>query len=269
MRKRWLIVGVLIVAITSMFGLDLLEEKMLFPAPPLSRSWLSKQAQLQGAEELQITAEDGVQLYGWRLAAEGPRRGVLIWFEGNGATVGQRPREFDQLRRDGWEVVQANYRGYPGSEGRPSEEGLRKDARAVYAVAAQIDGRVAVVGKSLGGGVAVGLAAERPLQWLLLESTFASAQKVATELWGWPVEHLIHNRFDSLKLAPKVRCPTMVLHGEEDYLIRISQAEVLSRALGAPLLRVPGGHNDPLMLQHWEEVKSWIEKVEAGKIRAR
>ena len=269
MRKRWLFVGVLIVSITGMFGLELLEEKMLFPAPPLSRSWLTKQAQAQGAEELGLTTEDGVRLYGWRLPAARERRGVLIWFEGNGASVGQRPREFEKLTTEGWEVVQINYRGYPGSEGRPSEEGLRKDARTVYDYAVKIDARVAVVGKSLGGGVAVGLAAERSLQWLLLESTFASAQRVAVELWGWPVEHLIHNRFDSLKLAAKVRCPTMVVHGEEDFLIRIPQAEDLARSLGAPLLRVPGGHNDPLMLQHWEEVKGWIEKVEAGKIRAR
>jgi uncharacterized protein len=269
MRKRWLSVGVLIVAITTMFGLEILEEKMLFPAPPLSQNWLSKQAQEQGAEELRLTTEDRVRLYGWHLKAAKERRGVVIWFDGNGASVGQRPREFGKLRNEGWDVVQINYRGYPGSEGRPSEEGLRKDARAVYDFAVAVDPRVAAVGKSLGGGVAVGLAAEHSLQWLVLESTFASAQRVATELWGWPVEHLIRNRFDSLKLAAKVKCRSLVLHGEQDPLIRISQAEDLSRALGAPLRRVSGGHNDPLMLEHWEEVMAWIEKVEAGKARAR
>lgn len=225
------------------------ERSMLFPAPTLPDGWLAAAARAQGAEELALRAEDGTALYGWHLRAPSSR-GVVVWFEGNGGSIGMREEEFARLTADGWDVVQVNYRGYPGSAGSPSEEGLRQDARAAWAYASRL-GRPWIFGKSLGGGVAIGLAAEVDARALVVESTFESARRVGGELLPWmPVGVFMRNRFDSAALAAKVRCPTLVLHGDADETIAVAHAHDLARAFPSPptVVTFPGGgHNDTFL----------------------
>jgi uncharacterized protein len=224
------------------------ERSMLFPAPTLPEGWLAAAARDQGAEELSLRAEDGTALYGWHVRAP-ESRGVVVWFEGNGGSVGMRGDEFARLAADGWDVVQVNYRGYPGSAGEPSEEGLRKDARAAWTYATQF-GRPWIYGKSLGGAVAIGLAAEVDARALIVESTFESAVRVGTELMPWvPVRVFMKNRLDSAALAPRVRAPTLLLHGEADEMISVRHAHDLVGAFpNARLVTFPGGmHNDTFL----------------------
>lgn len=245
--------------------LQAFETQMLFPAPTLPLAWLSAQARLQKAEEVQVRTSDGIALYGWYLRTSQPRRGVVLWFDGNGMSVAMRPMEFALLREEGWDIVHVNYRGYPGSEGQPSEVGLRRDARAIWDYAAAIDPRIWVIGKSLGGGVAVGLAAERPAALLTVESTFACVAELANTLFRFPVSGLMVNRFDSLALAPQVRAPSLVIHGTYDELIPLDHGKRLAAALNAEFMPIPGaGHNNALLLEHWEQVRAWMEKHLGG-----
>lgn len=237
-----------------------LERAMLYPAPDLPDGWLAVQARRQGARELALSAEDGTPLYGWHLPAGG--RGAVVWFEGNGGSIGMREAEFARLRAAGWDVVQVNYRGYPGSGGEPSEAGLRQDARAAWAYARSVAPRAWIYGKSLGGGVAVGLASEVDPLALVVESTFTSAVDVGRTLLPWmPVGWLMRDRFPSEALAAKVRCPSLVLHGEADTLIPVAQGERLAAALRAEVVRFPGaGHDDPLLLtpRGWDRLSQIV-----------
>lgn len=252
------------------------ERRMLFPAPVLPDGWLDAEAAAQGARVLAPVAEDGTRLYGWHLPAETPR-GAVVWFEGNGGSVGMRADAFRRLAAAGWDVVQVNYRGYPGSEGEPSEDGLRMDARAAWSFARGRTDNVWIYGKSLGGGVAIGLAAERveagdPPLALVVESTFASAVQVGAEALPWvPVRWLMRNRFDSVARAPRVTVPTLVLHGEQDTLIGPWHADALERALpDARGERFPGaGHNDALLTTErgWRALQALLARAEAGRAR--
>ncbi|MFN7147815.1 MAG: alpha/beta hydrolase, partial [Myxococcota bacterium] len=133
-RGRRLAAVVVVAYLLSVGFLASLERRMLFPAPVLPEGWLAAEARAQGARVLAPVAEDGTRLYGWHVPAETPRCAV-VWFEGNGGSVGMRADAFRRLAAAGWDVLQVNYRGYPGSEGEPSEDGLRMDARAVWALA--------------------------------------------------------------------------------------------------------------------------------------
>jgi fermentation-respiration switch protein FrsA (DUF1100 family) len=271
------VAAVLIVAYLLTMGLlAALERSMLFPAPTLPDGWLAAEAQAQGARELQPVAEDGTRLYGWHLPAPASR-GVVVWFEGNGGSVGMRPGAFRRLSDAGWDVVQVNYRGYPGSDGTPNEDGLRMDARAAWAVAKGLGGPVWIYGKSLGGGVAIGLAAEvcdagdAPLA-LVVESTFASAVRVGQESLPWaPVGLVMRNRFDSLARAPRVTAPALVLHGDADELIGPRHAEDLAAALpNARSERFAGaGHNDELLTtgRGWAALTALLAEATAGRAR--
>jgi hypothetical protein len=200
--------------IVAMF---LLEPMLVFPAPRVSQAQLSRMAQAAGAQELTLSSEDGTALYGWRL---GQGELLAVMFTGNGATVGGEPERYAWAASQGMAVLHVNYRGYPGSEGSPSESGLAMDARAMWQEALRTHpaDKIVLVGKSLGGGVAVSLAAElgraggvQP-RGLVVASSFTSAVDVARESYPWlPVGWLMRNRFESAAKAGDVRCPAVVL----------------------------------------------------------
>lgn len=250
-RRALLVAVACYAAVVALFAA--LETTLLFPAPRLSQAWLRTAAERVGARELALRSEDGTALYGWRIGDGSP---LVVFFDGNGSTVGAATDLYALLVAQGAAVLHVNYRGYPGSEGSPSEAGLRMDARAAWAEARRTHDAedIVVLGHSLGGGVAVGLAAERcaagePPRALALSATFTSAARVAREAYPWlPVDAIMRNRFDSLALAPAITCPSLVVHGEADTLIRPRHGRELAAAIeGARLLTVPGvGHNDPL-----------------------
>jgi uncharacterized protein len=238
--------------------LSALERKILFPVPAVPREWLREMAEQLGAEELTLTAADGVRLYGWRLRAAGER--AVLFFSGNGSSVGGNPLLYQRLVSAGFDVLHVSYRGYPGSEGVPDEEGLRRDARAAWdAMAAEMPAeRITLVGESLGGAVALGLAAEVGPRALVLLSTFESAVRLGAEAFPWlPVRAVMKNRFDSGALAGRVQCAVLIVHGTADSVVPAGHAQDLARRFPRPpaLVLVPGAdHNEDLLDQPaaWE-----------------
>ena len=244
--------------LAAMFAL---EPRLVFPAPRLTHTWLAEEATRAGAEELRLQTSDGETLYGWWLPAAGPR--AVVFFSGNGTSVGLDLPTYARWRNEGVSVLHVNYRGYPGSTGSPSEAGLRIDARTAWAwLRERREAQdIVVVGRSLGGGVAIGLAAEKSPRGLALLATYSSAVQVARDSYPWlPVGLLMRNRFNSVALAPQVRCPTVLVHGEADAMIGSHHPPALAAAFTTPprVHWVSGrSHNDPLLTDPtaWDAVR--------------
>jgi fermentation-respiration switch protein FrsA (DUF1100 family) len=206
-------------------------------------------AGLPEAEEAMLETADGERVIVWRVAPRG-QSPVILYFHGNGGSLRWRIDRFRALTADGTGLVALSYRGYGGSSGRPSEAGLMEDAQAAYAFAAARypPERIVVWGESLGSGLAVPLAAERPVGRLVLESPFTSAADVAAAMyWFVPVRWLMKDQFRSDLAIGKVTVPVLVLHGERDRVVPIGLGERLYALINAPkrLVRFPGaGHND-------------------------
>jgi hypothetical protein len=216
----------------------------------VSEETLQEWAAECSAQELYLQAEDGVSLYGWRLGQGSP---LVLYFGGNGSTVGAPVSRYEQIISEGMSLLHVNYRGYPGSGGRPFEDGVLRDARAAWKEARRTHGadEIVVMGRSLGGGVAVGLVSALPTEErpraLVLESTFSSVIEVGKDFYPFlPVGLLMRNRFDSLSRSPRVSLPTLVVHSQDDELISWKQGEALAQAIdGARFVAVSGmGHND-------------------------
>ena len=122
------------------------------------------QAGLSEAQEVELKAADGEYSLAWHVA---PRqdRPVILYFHGNGGALRYRVERFRTLIRDGVGLVALEYRGYGGNTGTPTEAGLIADAEAAYAFAAARYPAKQIVlwGESLGTGVAVALAARKPV----------------------------------------------------------------------------------------------------------
>jgi len=156
--------------------------------------------------------------------------------------------------------VFVNYRGYAGSTGVPSEAALVADARAVFDWLKPNRADIAVIGRSLGSGVAVQLAVSRPVSRLLLVTPFDSIVSVGRDALPWlPVSWLLKDRFESETYAPRVSCPTRVLIAQQDEVVAPAHARLLVKAFAAGVaeaIEVPGaGHNT---MQLWPEYVEFI-----------
>ena len=209
-----------------------MQDRLIFPAPGgIDREALDMAAREQGAATLDLVAQDGTALYAWHHQQDADR--LLIYLPGNAETVAENIGLHRLLLRDGWDVLALAYRGYPGSQGSPSERGLAMDALAAWGWATTTGGyspdRIVVHGRSLGGGVAAHLAEGSNPAGLVMEATFVSARALAKRAAPIaPVDWLFRHPFDTVERAPRVGVPTLLLHSKDDEVVPI---ELGGRAL--------------------------------------
>lgn len=190
---------------------------------------------------------DGLELGFW--AAEPlPGWPTLVVFHGRAGNAADRAPLLAPFAQAGYGVVLAEYRGYGGNPGSPSEAGFLLDARAHldWVAAAWGDAAPVVCGESIGSGVAVMVAAERPVRALVLDAPYTSVADLAAAMYRWlPARRLLRHHFDSISRLPAVRVPVLVLHGDADAMIPPEHGRRVAAAAGGPaeFVLLPGaGH---------------------------
>ncbi len=201
------------------------------------------------AEEVPLQSSDGEKLTAWHVPPRGDKP-VVLYFQGNAGALDLRVGRFAWVVADGTGLVALNYRGFGGSTGKPSEQGLIRDAVAAYefAVARYAPHRLVAWGESLGTAVAIALAATHEVGGLILDAPFTSAADVGAAAYPFaPVRWLIRDPFHSHERIGKVKAPILALHGERDRVIPIRFAEKLYALAPEPkrMVRFPlGAHVD-------------------------
>ena len=247
--------------------LYLLQEQLIFLRPPLADDDRHAVHLLSGTTEIRITAYDGTRLHGWlrHTATEPPARGLVIYFGGNAEEVSGQMHDAPMLAP--WSVAAVNYRGYGLSEGRPSEEALTSDALAIYdrlAKRKDIDpNHIVVFGRSLGSGIAVQLAAHRPVAAVVLVSPFDSLRSIARKQYPIvPVSLLLKHPFDSLAHAGGIEAPLLMIAGDDDDLIPPEYSRRLHDAWSGPkqwVLVPEADHNDiHLWPGYWPAMREFL-----------
>jgi pimeloyl-ACP methyl ester carboxylesterase len=245
---KWLAIVVGVVYCSGVALLYVRQRAMLFPIPPVGRT-APDAAGLPQAEEHVLTTADGEKVIVWHVPAK-PNRPVVLFFHGNGDFLAGRVSRFRGITSDGTGLVALSFRGYAGSTGSPSEQGLLQDAAAAYAfTAARYSAdRIVVWGFSLGTGVAVAVASEHPTGKLILEAPYTSTVDVAGSLLLIvPVSLLMRDQFYSDRRIARVKVPLLIMHGENDPAIPIRFGERLFGMANEPkqFVRFPaGGHEN-------------------------
>lgn len=246
---KWIAILLAAVYCAGLLVLYVRQREMMFPIPPAGRT-APDAAGLPEAEEHVLTTSDGEKVIVWHVPAKRGRP-VILYFPGNGDFLAGRVSRFRAITADGTGLVALSYRGYAGSSGAPSEEGLLRDAAAAYdftsgRYAAE---RIVAWGFSLGTGVAVALASEHPIGKLILEAPYTSAVDIAASAFRFvPVRLLMRDPFRSDERIARVTVPLLIMHGTNDLVISIVFGERLFALARGPkqFVRFAGGGHDNL-----------------------
>lgn len=220
-------------------------------------------------EDAWFQAADGTRLHGWYVPHENPLA-VVLFCHGNGGNVTHRIDKLQALNRvAGVSMLVFDYRGYGRSEGRPNEKGVLMDARAARAWLANRAGvaekEIVVAGESLGGAVAVDLAARDGARALILESTFTSIPEMAAYHYPWlPVKLLLRTRFDSLNQISAYHGPLLQSHGDADSIVPYEFGQRLFQAANSPkeFYTLAGtDHNDLPDRDYYQKVRQFLEEL--------
>ena len=200
-------------------------------------------------ENLTITTDDDIALHAWFIPQQSSEK-TLLFFHGNASNISHRGDSVKIFHDLGLNVLIFDYRGYGQSEGKPTEAGLYRDARAAWNYLTQTRGvnskDIVLFGRSLGGAVAANLASEVDAGAIILESTFSSARDMAQELFPL-LSYMIPLRFhfNTAKFVQKVNCPVLVIHSPDDEIIPYSLGRKVYDAANQPrlMLDINGDHN--------------------------
>jgi uncharacterized protein len=245
---KWLAFLAVVGYLAGLVVLFFAQRSFIFPIPQTSRT-APDAAGFGAAEEHLLTTADSEKIIVWHVPAK-PGHAVVIYFHGNGDFLAGLVGRFRDITSDGTGLVALSYRGYAGSSGRPSEQGLLWDAEAAHAFASARYGadRLVVWGFSLGSGVAVALAADQRIGKLILEAPYTSIPDIAAAAYPFlPVRWLIRDQFRSDQRIARVTAPLLIMHGARDSTISINLGERLFALAHEPkqFVRFPeGGHND-------------------------
>jgi pimeloyl-ACP methyl ester carboxylesterase len=205
-----------------------------------------------GAERISTKTPGGETLWGLHVPPTGPtpkERTLILGFGGN-AWNGEDVASYLHEIYPEADVVAFHYRGYRPSTGSPSAQALLADAPIVYdsAVERIRPARTIAAGFSIGSGVAARLAAERPLDGLILVTPFDSLKATAQGLYPWvPIGPFFQHEIDAASALEKSKVPVAIIAGERDDLILPARTAALRSRCGNLAFdeTIPGaGHND-------------------------
>lgn len=192
---------------------------------------------------------DGTRLQGWWIPRSNARA-TLLYCHGGASNRAADARWIGFFEHNRMNVFLWDYRGYGGSEGVPSETGLRRDALAAFdaAVGTAPDLPVILCGHALGAAVAARLALDRPAAALVLDSPFASAADMARRMRpDLPLAHFLSVEYDTAAcLAALPGLPKIIGHSPADPTIPFQSARTLLASAAPPktFVVLEGGHDD-------------------------
>jgi hypothetical protein len=235
-------------------------------------------------ENQSIAAEEqpseGEYLHGWWIpsaASESP--GTLLYLHGNGGNVGANVTHANRFHQLGFSVLLIDYRGYGcSSPPFPNEKRAYADAETAWNYLVRerniAPPEMTIYGNSLGGAIAIELARRHPeVKGLIVESSFTSSVDMAKYrgYWMFPIELLLHQRFDSIAKVPSLDVPKLFIHGTEDEVVPSYMSENLHEVASEPkqLYIVPGATHDPVANvaeeAFFQTVRQFLESIPKGE----
>jgi fermentation-respiration switch protein FrsA (DUF1100 family) len=224
---------------------------------------------LDGVEERKLVTPDGARIVAWYGKARSGEP-TLLYFHGNAGSLAARAERVRRFMAEGWGVYMMSYRGYGGGTGSPTEVANVADARLAYG-ALVLEGvepsSIILYGESLGTGIAVRIATERPVGGIVLDAPYTSIVDVAAQAYPFlPVRSFLVDRYETVKYIGQVHVPLLILHGEQDGVIPVAMGREVFRLANDPkrLATFPNGAHSNLYVDGngaLDALRAWVAEL--------
>lgn len=274
-RSMWLGIFLLFVAAYAVICVGARRIHRHFVYVPDPTYTAPKDTELEGVEEVKLKTPDGITLIGWFVPA---RDGMptLLYFTGNGGSVAGRAHKIDEIKQAGYGLFMLNYRGFGGSEGKPTEADNVADAQLAYdflRTRGLLPDEIVIYGESLGTSVATQLSLKRPAKALVLEAPFTSAVSVGRLTWWFlPLRLVMVDKYKTIDVIDQVTMPLLIVHGAKDSVIPLRMAEQLfAKAPEPKQIKVfsEADHNDLYEHGAFETVDGFLQGLAGGRSAGR
>ena len=222
-------------------GLYFFQRKIIF-IPHKSSSIITP----ANLEEIYFKTEDGFKIHGW-FSPSKVKKPLILYFHGNGGSLNDRAYRAETFVKNGFGLLMISYRGYGNSEGKPSELGFIEDGKAAlkFLTSQGIEtNNIILYGESIGSAVATQIAAKIPdCKLLVLEAPFSSILSMGKRIyWFMPISLMLKDRFESVKFAPKVQSPVLIMHANGDPVVPFAEGKILFASFNSPkrLIEIDG-----------------------------
>jgi len=269
MKSIWRVARIGLLCYLGVLLVLLLVEKRLifFPTPFPEGAWSPPD---EAVEDAYFTATDGTELHGWYWEHREPKA-VVLFAHGNAGNITHRAQVLHRLHAIGASVLLFDYRGYGKSKGSPSEAGLLMDGRAARKWLADradvAEDEIVLIGRSLGSGVVVDLAARVGASRLVLQNAPSSLPDVAALHYPWlPVRLVMRTRFDSLSKIADYEGPILQCHAEQDRVVPYRLGKRLFEVATSEdkvFISLEGlGHNDALPSSYYQSLAEFLTDLD-------
>ncbi|MDJ0553144.1 MAG: alpha/beta fold hydrolase [Microcoleaceae cyanobacterium MO_207.B10] len=262
---KWFLIIVVVLAIAYIgicILLVLVQRRLIF-VPSSVIQMTPENVQLRYEDVwLPVSSQEGKleEIHGWWIPANSAKQDVkrvLLYLHGNGVNIGVNVEQAYRFYKLGFDVFLVDYRGYGLSRGNfPSEVQVYQDVEIVWDYLINQRGinpkNIVVYGHSLGGAIAIELGTRYPeMAGLIIQSSFTSMADVVNNMGNYrifPIDLLLHQRFDSISKLRQLEIPIMLIHGREDRLVPADMSEKLFAVSPAKIkdlyLVADAGHNN-------------------------
>ena len=197
-------------------------------------------------------------------------KGTVIVFHGNAGAAFHRSFYVKALSRQKFRVILAEYPGYGGRSGRPSEKVLVDDALETISLAYQeYGGPLFIWGESLGCGVVSSAVKETdiPINGVVLLTPWDTLPNLAqTHYWYFPTRWLVLDKYNNIENLRGFEGNIAVLLAENDEVVPVQHGQRLYDSITAKKklwLFEDARHNefpiDPEQ-QWWAEVMDFVSQ---------
>jgi uncharacterized protein len=278
MKMQWLLKGLksaIVIYLSVCFILFLMQSRFIFfPTRTVYKTPLDLGLP---AQEVWVPVKNWLgqteRIHGWWLPGRDAKLGTVLYFHGNGGTLGGVD-QMNRIHKLGFSVLVISYRGYGKSEGGfPSESQVYEDAQAAWNYLVNDrkipPNQITIYGYSIGGAISIDLAAKQPdARALIVQSTFTSLREMALlqkPFRLFPIELILTQRFNSIDKVRSLKMPVMFFHGDADEIVPPRMSQALYDASPEPkqLLFIRGAnHNDAeFTIEHLEAIRKFVQTV--------
>ena len=188
-------------------------------------------------KEVHINSENDIKLKSW-FAYANPNNKTILFFHGNAGELSARVYKLNKFHELNLNFLIISWRGFSGNNGKPTEQGLYKDAENAVAwlEAKGISKKdIILYGESLGTGIAIELATKDQYSGVILESPYTSMIDMGKRFYPFlPISILQKDKYNSLKKLNMIKSPILVLHGKADTLVPFYMGKKIYDAANEP-----------------------------------